>query len=61
MNNQAVTSDRLIKKPEVAKRLACSFRTIEREVNEGRLTRIKIRGAVRFRESEVEKIISRQP
>ncbi len=45
--------DKLLRKREVAQMWACSLRTVEREVNEGRLTRVKVRGGVRFRESEV--------
>ena len=50
--------EKLLRKREVAERLACSLRTVEREASVGRLTRIKVRGAVRFRESEVQKLIS---
>ena len=45
--------DKLLRKREVAQMWACSLRTVEREANEGRLTRIRVRGGVRFRESEV--------
>ena len=51
------STDKLMRKREVAERLACSLRTVERESNAGRLTRIKVRGGVRFRESEVQRII----
>ncbi len=51
-------NDKLMRKREVAEKLACSLRTVEREASVGRLTRIRIRGGVRFRESEVQKIIS---
>ncbi len=58
MNAQVHDSqDRLLRKREVAERLACSLRTVEREANGGRLTRIKVRGGVRFRESQVQKMI----
>ena len=50
--------EKLLRKREVAERLACSLRTVEREASVGRLTRIKVRGGVRFRESEVQKLIS---
>ena len=50
--------DRLLRKREVAEILACSLRTVEREANTGHLTRIKLRGGVRFRYSEVCKIIT---
>jgi excisionase family DNA binding protein len=52
------STEKLLRKREVAERLACSLRTVEREASVGRLTRIKVRGGVRFRESEVQKIIS---
>ena len=45
--------DKLLRKREVAHMWACSLSTVEREANEGRLTRIRVRGGVRFRESEV--------
>ena len=48
---------RLLRKAEVAEKLACSLRTVDREAASGRLPRIKIRGGVRFRESDVDKII----
>ena len=54
------SNDKLLRKGEVADRLACSVRTVEREVNDGHLTRIKVRRNVRFRESEVNKIINRR-
>lgn len=50
--------DKLLRKREVAERLACSLRTVEREANAGHLTRVKIRGGVRFRESEVQRMIN---
>jgi excisionase family DNA binding protein len=51
-------ADKLLRKREAADRLACSLRTVEREANEGRLTRVKVRGGVRFRESEILRIIN---
>jgi excisionase family DNA binding protein len=51
-------NDKLLRKREAAERLACSLRTLEREVQDGHLTRVKIRGGVRFRESEVNKMIN---
>ena len=50
--------DRLLRKKEAAAILACSERTIDREASSGRLTRVKVRGGVRFRESEVRAIIN---
>jgi excisionase family DNA binding protein len=54
------SNDKLLRKREVAERWACSLRTVEREANDGRLTRIKVRRNVRFLESEVNKIINRR-
>ncbi len=54
------STDKLLRKWEVADRLACSVRTVEREVNDGHLTRVKVRRNVGFRESEVNKIINRR-
>jgi excisionase family DNA binding protein len=53
-----MTTENLLRKKEVAKMLACSVRTVEREASCGRLTRVKVRGGVRFRESEVLAIIN---
>jgi excisionase family DNA binding protein len=47
----------LLTKKEVARRLACSVRMVERLVASGTLTAVKIRGAVRFRLSDVEQIM----
>ncbi len=52
-------NDRLLRKKEAAAALACSERTIDREASSGRLTRVKVRGGVRFRESEIQAIINR--
>jgi excisionase family DNA binding protein len=54
------SNDKLLRKCQVAERLACSVRTVEREANDGHLTRIKVRRSVRFLESEVNKIINRR-
>ncbi len=48
-------SDRLLRKKDLASLLACSVRTIERLVQDGSLTPVRVRGAVRFMESEVRK------
>lgn len=50
--------DKLLRRKEAAAILACSERTIDREASSGRLSRVKVRGAVRFRESEVLAIIN---
>jgi excisionase family DNA binding protein len=49
--------DKLLRKKEAASLLACSARTIDRLVNLGRLTRIKVMGGVRFRLSQVRQIM----
>jgi excisionase family DNA binding protein len=52
---QQSASDRLLRKKELASLLSCSVRTIERLVQDGSLTPVRVRGAVRFMESEVRK------
>jgi excisionase family DNA binding protein len=47
----------LLTKKEAAHLLACSSRMMERLVASGKLTTVKIRGAVRFRLSDIEQII----
>jgi len=51
------SNDSLLRKKQVAERLACSLRTVDRLADSGRLTRIKC-GGVRFRASEVYAIIN---
>jgi len=46
--------DSLLRKKQVAERLACSLRTVDRLVNAGKLRRIRILGGVRFRWSQVQ-------
>ena len=50
--------DRLLKKREVAERLSCSPRTVDRLVNAGKLTRVKVLGAIRFRLSQVQTLVN---
>jgi excisionase family DNA binding protein len=50
--------DKFLKKKQVAEQLSCSLRTIDRVVGSGRLPKIRFRGSVRFRESDVRKIIN---
>jgi excisionase family DNA binding protein len=52
-----ISNDALLRKKQVAEKLACSSRTVDRLANSGRLTRVKCAG-VRFRESEVQAIIN---
>jgi len=50
------SNDILLRKKQVAEKLACSLRTVDRLADSGRLTRVKCAG-VRFRASEVQAII----
>lgn len=52
------TSEKLLRKKQVAELLACSQRTVDRLVSLGRLTRVKILGGIRFRFSEVQIIMN---
>jgi excisionase family DNA binding protein len=52
-------NEKLLRKKQVADMLACSVRMVERLVASGKLTAVKIRGAVRFRLSDVEQIIAK--
>jgi excisionase family DNA binding protein len=47
----------LVTKREAARLLACSIRMVERLVASGILKAVKIRGAVRFRLSDIEQIM----
>ena len=51
--NNETSGEMLLRKNQVAERLACSTRTVDRLVNAGRLTRVKILGGIRFRSSQV--------
>ena len=54
MKTEAQNSDdTLLRKKQVAEKLACSLRTVDRLVCAGKLTRIKILGGIRFRLSQV--------
>ncbi|MDP0490802.1 MAG: helix-turn-helix domain-containing protein [Verrucomicrobiota bacterium JB023] len=55
--NPPTETSRLLGIQEVAARLGVSRRTVERLVASNELERIKIRGRVLFRESEVESFI----
>ncbi len=57
LENKTV-EDRLLRKKEAAAMLACSLRTVDRLVNAGRLTRVKILGGIRFRFSQVELLMN---
>jgi excisionase family DNA binding protein len=47
----------LLTKREAARMLACSVRMLERLAASGTLAKVKIRGAVRFRLTDIEQII----
>jgi excisionase family DNA binding protein len=56
-NESEKFEESLLRKKQVAEKLACSLRTVDRLANSGRLTRVKCAG-VRFRESEVLAIMN---
>jgi excisionase family DNA binding protein len=59
MNAQFPGSDeKLLRKKQVAEKLACSLRTVDRLVNAGRLTRVRILGGIRFRFSQVQELMN---
>jgi excisionase family DNA binding protein len=53
-----MTTENLLRKKEVAEMLACSLRTVDRLVNAGKLTRVKILGGIRFRWSQVQMLMN---
>jgi excisionase family DNA binding protein len=48
----------LLRKKQVAERLACSLRTVDRLVIAGKLTRVRILGGIRFRLSQVQTLMN---
>jgi predicted DNA-binding transcriptional regulator AlpA len=52
-----VVGEKLLRKKEVALLLACSARSIGRLASSGRLDRVKVLGAVRFRLSQVQALM----
>lgn len=58
LSQNQIEEDRLLRKSEVAERLACSLRTVDRLVSGGRLSRVKILGGIRFRLSQVVALIN---
>ncbi|HTY88795.1 MAG TPA: helix-turn-helix domain-containing protein [Candidatus Acidoferrum sp.] len=60
MNNDTNlgVGERLLKKKEVAQVLSCCQRSVDRLANSGKLTRVKIMGAVRFRWTQVQGLIT---
>jgi excisionase family DNA binding protein len=55
------TNEKLLRKKQVAETLACSLRTVDRLVNGGGLTRVRIRGGIRFRFSQVNMLMNGEP
>jgi len=56
---QAEPQDRLLKKKDVVNQLSLSLRSVDRLVMSGKLKRVKVMGAVRYRESDVQALIER--
>jgi excisionase family DNA binding protein len=56
-DTDSTVGEKLLRKKDVARLLACSVRMVERLVAAGTLTAVKIRGAVRFRSSDIEQIM----
>ena len=50
---QVEPQEKLLRKKDVVDRLALSKRSVERLVARGKLNKVKVMGAVRYRESEV--------
>lgn len=50
-------AEKLLRKKEVAESLACSPRTVDRLVAAGRLSRVPILGAIRYRFSQVQALM----
>jgi excisionase family DNA binding protein len=58
MDSNQNDQSQLLRKKDVANMLACSLRTVDREASGGRLPRVKVRGGVRFRRCDVERMIN---
>lgn len=54
----AACGEFLLNKWDVSALLGVSRRTIERMVATGKLTKVKVRGAVRFRMSEIQNLMN---
>lgn len=53
-----VCDEKLPRKKQVAEKLACSMRTVDRLASVGRLTPVRVLGGIRFRLSQVQAIIN---
>ena len=55
----AEPKDRLLRKEDVVNRLSLSLRSVDRLVASGKLEKVYVMGAVRFRESDVQALIEK--
>jgi excisionase family DNA binding protein len=51
--------DRLLRKEDVVNRLSLSLRTVDRLVSSGKLEKVKVMRAARFRESDVQALVEK--
>ena len=51
--------EKLLRKKDVVNRLSLSLRSVDRLVASGKLQKVKVMGAVRFRESDVHTLIEK--
>ena len=56
---QTETQDKLLRKSDVVNRLSLSLRSVDRLVASGKLKKVYVMGAVRFRESGVQALIEK--
>ena len=56
---RAEPQDKLLRKSDVVDRLSLSPRSVDRLVASGRLEKVYVMGAVRFRESDVQTLIEK--
>ena len=56
---QAQPQEKLLRKKDVADRLAISLRSVDRLVADRELEKVKLMGAVRFRESDVQALVEK--
>ena len=56
---QAEPQEKLLRKKDVVDRLALSKRSVDRLVTSGKLEKVKVMGAVRFRESDVQALVEK--
>ena len=55
----AQVQDKLLRKSDVVNRLSLSPRSVDRLVASGKLEKVYVMGAVRFRESDVQTLIEK--